>query len=79
MNTSADLSLAAPSVPVPGRAALCRLLAAGIARIQGSAGMVRHAMRHRPARRAWRQDLPWDVGLDRLAEQANPTWVPRGW
>ena len=34
---------------------------------------------HRAGVGAVRQDLPWDVGLDHLAEQAHPTWVPRGW
>jgi peptidoglycan/LPS O-acetylase OafA/YrhL len=58
MNTSADLSLAAPSIPVPGRGTLRRLLTAAMARVQGSASTVLHAMRHRPARRAWR----WSAG-----------------
>jgi hypothetical protein len=39
---------------------------------------VRQVVRSRRKRRAWREDLPWNVGLDHLAEQAYPPFVPRG-
>lgn len=48
MHTSVELSLAAPSVPVPGHDTLRRLLATGMARAQDSASMVMHAVRRRP-------------------------------
>jgi len=54
MRTSADLSLVTPPVPIPWRGTLRRLLATAMARAQDSASMVMHAVRHRPARRAWR-------------------------
>ena len=44
-----------------------------------SVAVIRNVMLARRSPRSMGQDLPWDVGLDRLAEQANPPWVPRGW
>jgi hypothetical protein len=38
---------------------------------------VRQAVHNRRKRRAWRDDLPWDVGMDHLAEQALPSWIQR--
>ncbi len=79
MRESANLTLSSPSVVVPEtqglRAAsenvLIRLLAAmrAIPRVLGG----------RRPRKAWKSDLPWNAGMDRLAEVGYPPpWIPRG-
>ena len=44
-----------------------------------SVAAIRDVMFASRSPRSMRQDPPWDVGLDRLAEQANPPRVPRRW
>jgi hypothetical protein len=79
MRTSTGLSLVPGAVPVPRHGMVHRWLAATLRRTQDALDSTLGALRSPRRRRPTRQDLPWDVGLDYLAEQANPTWIPRGW
>ena len=79
MGTSADLWLSTPTLPATQRSALEKLIVAVLDRAIDTAEGIRQALLSRRKRRAWRQDLPWDVGMDRLAETGHPPWVPRGW
>ena len=54
------------------------LFARALAAVERSASAVRKTLFARPSNTSIRKDLPWDVGLDHLAEQASPPWVPRG-
>ncbi len=54
------------------------LFARALAAVERSASAVRKALFARLSNTSIRKDLPWDVGMDRLAEQASPPWVPRG-
>jgi len=83
MRTSANLSISspsisAPSIPAPGHVSFLTAIAAALLRVIQVGETVRRVVRGRRKSHAWRQDLPWDVGMDRLAEQAFPTWIPRG-
>jgi hypothetical protein len=89
MRTSADLLLASPSIPATHRRTLKRLMIAVLDLALDAAKDVRQAVRIRRKPLTWREDLPWDVGLDHLAEQAFdagmnhlakqafPPWIPR--
>jgi len=84
MRTSADLLLTQPSIPAAPRA-LRRLMTVVLNLPFDAAEGVRQAVRARPRQPAWREDLPWGVGTDRLVEQAMdhlakqafPPWIPR--
>jgi hypothetical protein len=78
MHTSAGLWLASPSIPAAHRSTRVRLMTAVLNLAFDASQAVRQVRRSRPRRRAWREDLPWNVGLDHLAEQAYPPFVPRG-
>lgn len=78
MPPSANLSLLSTAVPAPMRGSLRQHAAAAWTRAATAFDAIVPA-RHSRRRRALSQGLPWDVGLDRLAEQANPPWIPRGW
>ncbi len=83
MRTSANLSVSspsvsAPSIPVPGHGNSLAAIAAAVVRVLHAGEVVRQAVGRRRKRSSWSDDLPWDVGMDRLAEQAFPTWIPRG-
>jgi hypothetical protein len=77
MRTSADLLLASPSIPVTHRRTLKRLMIAVLDFALDAAEDVRQTIRIRRKHRAWRQDLPWNVGMDHLAEQALHPWIQR--
>jgi hypothetical protein len=55
------------------------LFAWALAAAHRNVAAVRKAMFARRSTMSIRKDLAWDVGMDRLAEQASPPWVPRGW
>lgn len=76
MRTSVDLLLV--TVPVPRRGFLRKLAATVLAWVENAAEAAVRTFRG-SRRRPWRQDLPWNVGMDHLADQANPAWIPRGW
>ena len=77
MRNSAQLSLASPAVSARRRGVLgTAIITAFVAARAAFDGVRRVAAGRRPSR-ARRQDLPWDVGLDRLAEQAFPPWIYR--
>lgn len=83
MHTSANLSVSSPSVPVPSIPAnrgfiLRAAIAAILTHVAQAGAAVRRAAVGRRRRSSWSKDLPWDVGMDRLAEQAFPSWIPRG-
>ena len=79
MRTSTGLSLVPAPVPLPHPGPLHGLMLAARARLRSVVASVVQPVGDRRKQRAWRQDLPWDVGLDHLAEQASPPWIPRGW
>jgi hypothetical protein len=77
VRASADLSLSSPTIPAAQRSALEKLIVAVLDRAIDTAEGIRQALLNRRKHRAWRQDIPWDVGMDRLAEQALPSWIQR--
>lgn len=79
MRSSTSLTLFPAPIRLPRHGLLYRTLAAGLAYVLDAAESRLLALQAPRNRRSQRQDLPWDVGLDHLAEQAHPTWVPRGW
>jgi hypothetical protein len=77
MSASADLSLSTPTLPAAQRSALEKLIVAVLDHAIDADEGVRHALLNRRKRRAWRQDLPWNVGMDHLAETGCPPWIHR--
>jgi hypothetical protein len=77
MHTSSDLALSSPSVPDARRTRLAAVIAALVYGAQEAADVVHRALRGRRRQHAWRDDLPWNVGLDHLAEQAYRPWILR--
>ncbi|MBM3122673.1 MAG: hypothetical protein FJZ97_10905 [Chloroflexi bacterium] len=78
MRSSTSLTLFPAPVRLPRHGVVYRTLAAALAYVLDAAEARLLAFRAPRRRRSQRQDLPWDVGLDRLAEQAHPTWIPKG-
>jgi len=78
MRTFAQLSLSSSTIPAAQRSTLERAIAALLDHAIESVEGIRQSLLNRRRRRAWRQDLPWDVGMDHLAETGHPPWVPRG-
>jgi hypothetical protein len=78
MHTSSELAL--PSRPVPaarrtGSSAVIRALVRAV-QMAGAAVTYRVLAGSR-RRRAWREDLPSNVGMDQLAKQAYHPWILR--
>lgn len=74
MRTSPHISIPSASIPTALRpmSAFARLVGA----IIGFAAVRRFRLsRRRPS--SWAKDLPWDSGMDRLAEQAYRPWILR--
>ena len=79
MRTSTGLSLIPAPMSFPHHGPLHGLALAARAHLRSMVASIDRTAASRRKRRAWRQNLPWDVGLDHLAEQASPPWIPRGW
>lgn len=79
MRSSTRLTLFPATIRLPRHGVVYRALSSALAYVLDGAETYLLALRTPRRRRSLRQDLPWDVGLDHLAEQAHPTWVPRGW
>jgi hypothetical protein len=77
MSASADLSLSTPTLPAAQHSTLEKLIVAVLDRTIDSAEGIRQVFANRRKRRAWRQDLPWNVGMDHLAETGCPPWIHR--
>lgn len=77
MRTSANPSLPSPAIPAARWSTLAALVATAISSGGAAIDAFRLAIRARRKRDAWQQDLPWDVGMDRLAEQAYRPWILR--
>jgi hypothetical protein len=77
MRTSADLSLSSPTITAAQRSSLERAIVAVLDHAIDAAESVQQAILSRRKRRAWRQDLPWNVGMDHLAETGCPPWIHR--
>jgi hypothetical protein len=75
MRTSLHISISSPSSPTDlgPASALARLMDGLVA----FAAAVRRARFSRRRPSSWATDLPWDCGMDRLAEQAYRTWILR--
>jgi hypothetical protein len=75
VRTSLPISIASASIATPREpaSALARLM-------DGIVDFAAAVLRGRSARRrpsSWAGDLPWDCGMDRLAEQAYRPWILR--
>jgi hypothetical protein len=77
MSTTANLSLSSPTVPASQLSALERAIIALLDHAIDATEGVQQAIVNRRKRRAWRQDLPWNVGMDHLAETGCPPWIHR--
>jgi len=77
MRISAQLSMASPAVPARRRGVLGTAIITAFELARAALDGVRQVVAGRQPSRARHQDLPWDVGLDRLAEQAFPPWIYR--
>jgi len=75
---SADLWLAAPPIPAAHRSPLKKLMTAVLNLVFDASQAATRLVRRRRRSRAWRQDLPSNIGLDHLAETGFPPFVPRG-
>ena len=78
MRTSADLWLASPPIPAAHRPPLKQLMTAVLNLVFDASQAVTQLLHRRRRSRAWREDLPSNVGLDHLAETGFPPFVPRG-
>ena len=83
MRTSVNLSISspsvtAPSIPAPRSGILRVAIATAVLHVVQAGEAIRRRVSGHRRPGAWRRDLPCGVGMDRLAEQAFPTWIPRG-
>jgi hypothetical protein len=78
VRTSADLWLASPAIPAAHRPPLKQLKTAVLNLAFDASQAVTQIVHRRRKSRAWREDLPSNVGLDHLAETGYPPFVPRG-
>jgi hypothetical protein len=78
MRTPAHLWLASPSIPTARRLPLRKLITTVLNLALDASEAVRQVVRRPGKSPAWREDLPWNVGLDHLAETGYPPFVPRG-
>ena len=77
MQTTSDVSLTSPPIPSARWGLPPGLIAALIRGVQAAVGVLGRPLRRVRRRAAWRDDLPWDVGMDHLAEQAYRSWILR--
>jgi hypothetical protein len=77
MRTSASPSLTSSAIPATRWSTFTALVSTAIRHGFDAIAAVRLAVRGRRKRGDWQQDLPWDVGMDRLAEQAYRPWILR--
>jgi hypothetical protein len=77
MRTSTNPLLSSAPIPAARWNTLTALVATAVGHARQAFAGVRLAVRGRRKRASWQQDLPWNVGMDHLAEQAYRPWILR--
>jgi hypothetical protein len=78
VGASADLWPASPPIPTAHRPPLKKLVTTVLNLAFDASQTLRQVVRRHRRSRVWREDLPWNVGLDHLAETGCLPFVPRG-
>jgi len=77
MRASANPSLSSPPIPAPRWRPLTARVTTSVTLARVMIARIRLAIHGRRKRGVWQQDLPWDVGMDHLAETAYRPWILR--
>lgn len=78
MSAQVPLTLTHVSAPAAGHPIRPGLLPRTFDAVVWSVVAIRNAVFPPRPHRSRRHELPWDFGMDYLAEQASPPWIPRG-
>jgi hypothetical protein len=78
MRPSADFWPVSTSITAAHRRRMRQLIQCAVDLASETFVVLRQAWRSRRAHRTWREDLPWNAGMDHLAETGYTPFIPRG-